>query len=84
MTGDTHDEPVTSEVEDLRQFSGDCTRGILDAIPQLPKPEARLEAAQLMGTYAKNLPVEQPKDGPEELPRPARSVARHPWPGGRP
>jgi hypothetical protein len=46
MTGDTP-EPVTTEVGDLRQFLGECTRGILDAIPQLPRPEAGREAAQL-------------------------------------
>ena len=47
-------EPVTPEVEDLRWFLGECTAGILGAIPQLPKPEARLEAAQLMAIYARN------------------------------
>ena len=53
MTGDTHDAPVTSEVEDLREFVRECTAGILDSVPDLPRAEAEMEAAVLCAAYAR-------------------------------
>jgi hypothetical protein len=46
-------EPVTAETDDLREFVRECVVGILDAVPDLPRPEAEMEAAVLWAAYAR-------------------------------
>jgi hypothetical protein len=45
--------PPSAEIEDLREFVRECTLGILDSVPDLPKREAEMEAAVLCGAYAR-------------------------------